>query len=380
MEGMEGIEDASKCIFTFNNRDFIGYLVMKDYFNLSDRDVYNLISEDFDLLLRRLEMKRISYNDLKGALIPNQKRNVYEICLVIDRTKVSSGGYGSYVFEEIIPLMDGESIYSILHGDYIDLSDGRNEIREQLLNVLKENLHQYNESKFRDSEQYYLIYFNRLTQNQRNKIVEGLKKFPWFTGYIDISYNSVFKSYIASILVNLGIKYKKKILASHPSDYEDVGNVNMLGYPFEQFGYDYISINETSFSPFLCYKIESFFPDKEDVGFAFNALFPRFDAVDKIRLEIKDEKWDNYLINKEKGKGEILERLGFKNMDKQRFADLIYRKIASNYLYNLRKNEYGDYLFNVCVELETIHGNLRKTTVALKYLPDSGVIQVNTIT
>lgn len=85
---MEGIEDASKCIFTFNNRGFIGYLVMKDYFNLSDRDVYNLISEDFDLLLRRLEMKRIPYNDLKGALIPNQKRNVYEICLVIDWSSV----------------------------------------------------------------------------------------------------------------------------------------------------------------------------------------------------------------------------------------------------------------------------------------------------
>lgn len=102
--------------------------------------------------------------------------------------------------------------------------------------------------------------------------------------------------------------------------------------------------------------------------------------MDKIHLEIKDEKWNMYLTNKDKGKGEILERLGFNNVDKQKFDELIYRKICFNYLYNLRKNEYGAYLFNICAELETIHGNLRKTTIALKYLPDLGIIQVNTIT
>ena len=276
--------------------------------------------------------------------------------------------------------MDGKSTYSILHGDYIDILDVRKGMQELLKNALEENLHRYNESVFQNSAQYYLIYFNRLTKGQRDRIVEGIKKYPWFIGYIDTTYNSAFKTYIAGILVNLGIKHKKKIIASHPCDCTDYDNVNMLGYPFEQFGFDYISINDMSFSSFLSYKIEKSFTDKEDVGFSFNALFPKFDSMDKIHLEIKNEKWDKYLINKENGKGEILERLGFENVDKQRFADLVYRKICSNYLYNLRKNEYGAYLFNVCVELETIHGNLRKTTIALKYLPDLGVVQVNTIT
>lgn len=377
---MEGKEDACKCIYTFDNSGYIGYSLIKKISNMSDEDIYDTISEDFDLLLRRLEMKEISYDDLKGALIPNQNKDMYETCLVIDRTKVSSSGYGRYVFGEIIPLMDGKSTYSILHGDYIDILNGRKGIQKLLKDALEENLYRCNESVYQSSEQYYLIYINRLTKSQRDRIVAGLEKFPWFTGYIDATYNSIFKSYIAGVLTNLGIKCKKKIIAPHPLDYKDEDNVNMLGYPFERFGFQYVSINDRSFYPFLCYKIERIFSDKEDVGFAFNALFPRFDSMDKIHLEIRDEKWDKYLTNKEKGKGEILERLGFKNVDKQRFADLIYRKICSNYLYNLRKNEYGDYLFNVCVELETIHGNIRKTTIALKYLPDLGVIQVNTIT
>lgn len=324
-------------------------------------------------------MKKISYTDLKGALIPNQDKDMYETCFVFDRIQVPNGGYGRYIFEHLIPLMDERGVCSILHGDYVDVTIERNGIQMQLKNALEENLHCYNNSAYQGSEQYYLVYFNRLTKGQRDKIAEGLKEFPWFTGYIDTTYNSTFKSYIAFVLANLGIKCKKKIIASHPFDYKDEDNVNMLGYPFEQFGYEYISINDMSFNSFLCYKIENNFADRKDVGFSFNALFPLFDSMDKILLEIEDEKWDKYLTNKEK-KGELLERLGFKNIDKKRFADLVYRKICSNYLYNLRKNEHGAYLFNVCAELETIHGNIRKTTIALKYLPELGVVQVNTIT
>jgi hypothetical protein len=377
---MEGKVNDCKCIYTFDNSGYIGYSLIKKSFNMSDEDIYDTISEDFNLLLRRLEMKGIVYDGLKGALIPNQDKDMYETCLIIDRTQVPSSGYGRFVFGELIPLMDDKSTYSILHGDYVDIMDGRKGIQKLLKDALEENLHRCNESIYQSSEQYYLIYINRLTKGQRDKIIEGLEKQRWFTGYIDTTYNSIFKSYIAGVLTNLGIKYKNKIIAPHPLDYEDEDNVNMLGYPFEQFGYQYVSINDTSFYPFLCYKIERGFSDKEDIGFAFNALFPKFDSMDKIHLEIKDEKWDKYLTNKDKGKGELLERLGFNNVDKKKFAELIYRKICSNYLYNLRKNEYGAYLFNVCAELETIHGNMRKTTIALKYLPDLGVIQVNTIT
>ena len=72
--------------------------------------------------------------------------------------------------------------------------------------------------------------------------------------------------------------------------------------------------------------------------------------------------------------------LGYKIEDKEKFVKEVYRKICSNYLYNLVRNEYGDMIFDVCVELPTINGHMRKTTVALKYVPDSGEMQVITIT
>ena len=372
-------EKDESCIYTFNNRGYIGYSVVKQCFEMSDEDVYHEIAETFKLLLRRLDLKGIFYNDLKGALIPNQEEKKYETCLVIDSNQIQSSGYGRYVFEQLIPLFDDKSKYSILHGDYIDIIKG-DDVQIQMKKAMEKGLYRYNESVYQYSGQYYLIYFNRLTKGQRTRIVEGLERYPWFTGYVDVTYNSSFKSYISCILSNLAIKYEKKIIAAHPLDYSDEENVDMLGYPFEENGFEYISINEMSFYPFLSYKIESVFSDREDIGFSFNALFPKFDSLDKIRLEIKDIKWDEYLLNKVHGKGKILEILGYKEIDKERFIKTIYSKICSNYLYNLRKNKFGDYLFDVCVELETINGNIRKTMIALKYLPDSGEMYVNTIT
>ena len=37
-------------------------------------------------------------------------------------------------------------------------------------------------------------------------------------------------------------------------------------------------------------------------------------------------------------------------------------------------------MFNVCIELPTKKNNLRKTTVSLKYHPNSGIIDIITIT
>ena len=37
-------------------------------------------------------------------------------------------------------------------------------------------------------------------------------------------------------------------------------------------------------------------------------------------------------------------------------------------------------MFNTCVELPTVNGHLRRTTIALKYHPDTGTIDVVTVT
>lgn len=108
-------------IYTFDAKGFLLYPVMKSCFELSDDEVYKTIQDGFLLLLKQLEMKKISYNLLKGALVPNQDKGKFETCLVIDSSQIACGDYGNYVFEKLIPLLDKDSTYSILCGDYIHI-------------------------------------------------------------------------------------------------------------------------------------------------------------------------------------------------------------------------------------------------------------------
>ena len=216
--------------------------------------------------------------------------------------------------------------------------------------------------------------------NQRETIVKGLLKYPWFTGFADVTHESKFKSFISCILVHSFIKHKGQIIASHPSDYSDKENINMSGYPFEENGFSFVSINEVSFMPFLSYKIESILSDEDDVGFSFNALFPKFDSAKKLKFVISDKKWYEYLTSTEAGKkGILLETIGYGPDNRDAFIKEIYKRICASYIYNLRQNNYGDLLFNVCVDVPTINGNFRKTLIALKYHPNSGEMSIVTL-
>lgn len=162
----------SKKIYTFNTSDSVRYSVMKSGFNLSDKEVYHVISDAFELLQKQLSIKKIQYEKLKGALIPNQDKDKFETCLIIDSSQIKNDNYGQYVFEKLLPLLDKESTYSILCGDYIDILHGKYESQLRLRQALNEVIYRCNRSRYQYSGQYYLIYFNRLTGNQRWMIVK----------------------------------------------------------------------------------------------------------------------------------------------------------------------------------------------------------------
>ena len=369
-----------KTIYTFNAAGFLLYPVAKAYFSLDDKDVYKMIEDGFSILQKQLSLKGISYNELKCALIPNQDKKRAEMCLVIDTMQIDNSDYGRYVFKKLIPLLDKKSTYSILCGDYIDRLYNLENAQLYLYSALKEGLREYHSLEYRHSSQYFLIYFNRLTSGQQLKITEGLSRYPWFSGFVDLTYSSRFKTYISHILAHVCVKNRDKIIVSHPSDYQDEENINMRGLPFEDNGYKILSVNEDSFGAFLSYKIEKYLPDVEDVSFSFNALFPQFNSYEKISLKILNKKWEEYLTNKNTGKGKILVILGYGIKNKEEFQREIFKQICANYIYNLEENEFGDLKFNVCVELPTIHGNLRRTTIALKYFPEKGEVSIITIT
>ena len=376
-----GAKGGDGVIYTFDAKGFLLYPVMKSYFHLNDREVYREIQRGLELLNARLAQKGIAYSALKGALVPNQDKDKFETCLVVDSAQIDASDYGLHVFERLIPLLDRESTYSILCGDYIDQVSGVLPNAQALLRaILLEGLERCHASRYLHSSQYFFIYFNRLSRSQRQRIIDGLAPYPWFTGWADLTYGSRFKSYLSSILVHVCVKARDRVIVSHPADYGDEENVNLRGFPFEAAGFQLLSVNEDSYGPFLSYKIESELPDRDDVSFSFNALFPRFDSLEKLTLNITDDKWNKYLADGEKGKGRLLEALGYAPEDRDRFCREIFRNICANYIYNLRENPYGDLMFDVCVELPTARGNRRKTVVAIKYHPDTGLADVVTVT
>ena len=366
-------------IFTVNTNGYVLYPVAKSTFEMSDKDVYEMINYEFSVMVNRLKKKGIRYDALKRALIPNQDKDNNEVCLVFDSSLINSSHYGYTIFNEIISLLDKDSTYSILAGDYIDITRNSNNSQQFLFDALKEQIIECNDSIYQHSSQYYLVYFNSITNNQLSSIASELQKFKWFHGYMLLNSNSRFKTYLSCILCHVCVKTKSTVIVSHPSDYDDSENINMAGYPFEEKGFKLVSINDDSFGPFLSYKIESIVPDKDDISFSFNALFQKFDSMEKLKLNISDGKW-GYLNGEFKGKGGIIKSFEFDNIGKDDFCNIIYKQICGNYIYNLRTNEYGDRLFNVCVELPTKNGNVRRTTVALKYHPDYGEIDIVTIT
>lgn len=362
-------------IYTFNNEGQVLYSLTKDYFEMTDVQVYELIQQEFEKMQCRLKQKGIEYEVLKKALIPNTKNSRHELCLFFDRTLIKDSCYGKYIFEKLLPLLDKKSVYSILTGDYIDILRNKEDSQSFLHKAMNDVITTCNESTFVETCQFYLIYFSNIGNEEVTKIINAVSKLREFHGYAYLDYNSVFKSYLSRILVSECIKCKNLIISSHPSDYKDFENIKMRPYPYEENGFLFISINEESYEPFLHYKIESTIPDKEDISFCFNALFPKFDSINKLKIVISDDKYYNYLITDKTGKAGILTSLGFDETNKSRFEKSVCEKVCRNYIYNLEHlTEHNVYKFNICVELPQNNGGIKKATVVFKYLCESGEI------
>lgn len=366
-------------IYTINTATNVMFPVIKSVFKLSDEEVYRMINNEHSKLLDKLQKKGINYSELKRALIPNQKKENNEVCLVFDTMQIKEDFYGNEVFDKLLPLMYKDSTYSVLIGDYIDILREVKDSQKMLFQNLKESIELVNETIFRYSNQYFIVYINSITDGQLSSIIGGLKEYKAFTGYAFLRTDSKFKSYLSCILSDLCVKNKNTVICSHPSDIDDNTNINQKGYHFEENGFRLKSINEDYYGTFLSYKIETILPDPEDVSFSFNALFPRFDSMEKLTLDIPEGKW-GYFNDEEKGKGKILHTIGFDYQKKREFSKMVFKKICGNYIYNINKNEYGDLMFDVCIELATVNGNIRRTTIGLKYHPDTDNISLVTIT
>jgi hypothetical protein len=169
--------------------------------------------------------------------------------------------------------------------------------------------------------------------------------------------------------VNAYIKHRKVIIFGHEDDRDDAEDVNMSGYPFEDFGYTVRSIRGDLKVVLFSYKIERrVFPGFEvDTEFSLNAVSPTPLPLTKFAVEIDERKF-GYLTRE---KTESLRRIGLLGSDSSELQAMIAERIASNYIYNMSLDEeYDTTQFNIVLEIKAREGSAPFRVLAgLKYVP-----------
>lgn len=367
-------------IYTLNN-DVLS--MVKDIFSLNEANVYSLIQSEFNRCKALLKKKGVNYDSLQNALIPTKDLNYKEIALWFDITQIDDDFYGREIMSCILPVLDKKSTCSILMGDYLDKLPDSNS-QELLYKLLNKKLKKYHDVNFIRSEQFFVIYINRLTTAQTYAIVDAVKNCNWFLGYTDLFDSSALKSYLSTILLNKCVKCKDVMIIANPDGFMDQNaNINIHGFPYVENGYRILSVDEECFNTFLSYKIETVILPPEDNAFSINAICPKFQYMKNLKIEIPIEKW-KYLnrdtTTEQKGKGEIMKVLASELQDIDSFKECILSNLCNNYIYKLEKNEYGDYKFCECIGLKTKNGHYRKTLISLKYIPNESKLILITIT
>ena len=364
---------STKAIHTLNARDHIMLEVMRDHFQLKPEHMFREIQGMRRMTEDALSKKKVSYDQLRSALVPAQDRR--EVALVFDTTAITSSWYGRDVMERVIPLLERKSSHSVLAGDYLD----RQGQGDRLFWAFEQAVSLRRDVEFRHPTQFFIVYINNLTDAMVEHLDNGLCRYRAYAGIADTTYRSEFKLYLSTMLTNSFLKHKNIILQGHEPDRAPEEDLNMSGYPFEDNGYICRSISDDLMGVFLSYKIERpVFPGFEvDTEFALNAVNLTPLALDEFDVEVAAAKLD-YLKNQ---KGGSIERAGLQSVTTAKLAALVREKISGSYIYNMSFNQMHNVTkFNVIIELPpSADRPATRLLAALEYQPDQKKLRLITL-
>jgi hypothetical protein len=358
-------------IFTLNARGHIMLEVMRDYFKMSNPRVRAEIQDIHRATQEALAAKGIKYADLKAALVPSADR--HEAAFLFDSKAIESSWYGCEVIQQILPLLDERTTQSVLCGDL--LGDDQRLIFE----ILEESLVLSRSFEFQHGTLLFCVYINNLSEAALRRLNEQLAAFPAYIGYIPTTFASRAKTYLSLILVNDFLKSGQRVIMGHEDDRPNDENVNMVGYPFEKFGYQVFSLQSSYFDIFLSFKIERavYKGFEVDTEMAINAISDQVLPLQEFTVVLEEAKHD-YLLTE---KGRKLRKAGIAHLDRESIASLIKSKIAASYIYNLDYlREYNVIKFNLMIEVDRSDGGYpTQMTASLEYKPEEKVLRLLTL-
>lgn len=358
-------------IHTLNARGNVMLEFLRDQFNLTPDRILFEIQGMRKQMVESLKAKGVNYDKLRSALVPNRER--LEIALIFDTMKIESDWYGNEVFESLIPLLDPKTNNSILHGDYI----GDNEHQDILFEAFRDEVGLVQPITYQHSSQFYVVYINNLTDTAFQKLADGLIGFEGYVGCANMTYNSTFKTLLSMKLVNLGIKFGRKIIQGHEDDRDEADNVNMCGYPFEENGYECVSIRSDLEGVLLSYKIERpvFGGFEADTDFSINSVNPNIANLSEFEICVEDAKLE--YIKREKAGS--LHHAGLSDISVKELQEIIREKLNSNYIYSMSYiEEHGVTKFSIVIEVFNRDREPFRLMAAIEYRPDDKVLRLVT--
>lgn len=179
------------------------------------------------------------------------------------------------------------------------------------------------------------------------------------------------------MLVNLCTKSGQKIIQGHEDDRDDADNVNLSGLPFEDFGYECISVGSDLAGVLLSYKIERPVIDgfETDVDLSINAVNANVSRLDEFEVQVADAKLD-YI---KKAKSGSMRHAGLGDVTTEELQRIVKGKLRSNYIYNMSYlAEHKVTKFSIIIEVVDAGGEPFRLMAALEYLPNDKVLRMLT--
>jgi hypothetical protein len=219
----------------------------------------------------------------------------------------------------------------------------------------------------------YVVYLNNLTPAMVAAIDAAFSRLPAYAGSVDMTYTSLFKAMLSTMLVRDFIQHRKIVVASHADGGDDAEDQPLAMYDFAGHGFVARSVPSTMYGMLLSYKIER--PvleiDERDSEFSLNAMTTAPHPLSNFRVVLEESKLE-YLRRDKVGS---LKRADMTHLDAEQIADRLQRKISANYIYNMARSAQGTLKFNMILE----NGRSARHLLALEYQIERRELRVITL-
>lgn len=342
--------------------------------NLADSEIQALIGGMFNNVNETLEKRNINYSDLRWALTPRSDRS--EVAFIFDSSKAVSPFYGEEFSEIWLAAMDiagGPRKTAILEGDILEpLTNRARQAIDQQLSYSDSRNNSRNATR-----QYFVVYFTNVSGSQLEVLDQQMhSKSNAYLGYIDCSCWSPFKG--ALLLPQVGLRIENRMITVE----DDEGNANLRGYPFKDFGYEVVGVDEILYGTMLEFRIDIGASQwsAQDTSVSIGALSGVLRDISSMNL-ILDEARFKYLTDEVAGHGTSILKAGLAGLSRHRLTDAIKKELSKGLLYNLRSVEGSKIvkgvkvsepkndalMFSVQVEFPDITNTPQRYQVGVKY-------------